>query len=81
MERFLRVVCPVVGNFIIWALITLLPVHFMYTFALLLITGVLMVYALVRLNKQSVESKSTNEKAISNPKSFQRRSFDHISHI
>jgi hypothetical protein len=52
MKRFLSVVGPVAGNFIAWALISFLPVHFMFTFALILITGLLMVYALVRLNKQ-----------------------------
>jgi hypothetical protein len=52
MKQFLSVVGPVVGNFIAWALISLLPVHFMYTFALVLLTGLLMVYALIHLNKQ-----------------------------
>ncbi len=50
MKQFLRVVGPVLGNFAAWALISWLPVHFMYTFALVLLTGLIMVYLSIRLN-------------------------------
>ena len=50
MKQFLSVVGPVVGNFIAWALITKLPVHSLIIFALVITSGLLMVYLLIRLN-------------------------------
>jgi hypothetical protein len=47
MKPFLAVVGPVVGNFIAWALITLLPVHPVIMFALVIASGVLMLCGIV----------------------------------
>ncbi|MBM4307137.1 MAG: hypothetical protein FJ115_11005 [Deltaproteobacteria bacterium] len=46
MKRFLSVVGPLVGNFIVWALITRLPVHPTIIFALVIMSGVLMICAM-----------------------------------
>ncbi len=51
MRHFLSVVGAVVGNFILWALITLLPVHSMIIFVLAIASGCLMLYAIVRFGK------------------------------
>jgi hypothetical protein len=47
MKQFLAVVGPVAGNFIAWAVITLLPVHPMIIFSLAIASGVLMLYGIV----------------------------------
>ena len=49
MKQFLSVAGPVAGNFIAWHLISLLPVHPMITFALVIASGVLMLYGIVYL--------------------------------
>ena len=47
MKEFFAVAGPVAGNFIAWSLITLLPVHPMIIFALVIASGVLMLYCIV----------------------------------
>jgi hypothetical protein len=47
MKQFFAVVGPVTGNFIAWAVITLLPVHPMITFTLAIASSVLMLYGIV----------------------------------
>ena len=47
MKEFFAVAGPVAGNFIAWSLITLLPVHPMIIFALVIVSGVLMLYCIV----------------------------------
>jgi hypothetical protein len=47
MKQFFAVVGPLAGNFIAWAVITLLPVHPMITFLLAIASGVLMLYGIV----------------------------------
>jgi hypothetical protein len=51
MRHFLSVTGAVVGNFILWSLITKLPVHPMITFCLVIAVGCLMLYVIVRFGK------------------------------
>ena len=51
MRHFLLVTAAVAGNFILWSLITLLPVHFMVLFCLVIAVGCLMIYVLVHFGK------------------------------
>jgi len=51
MRHFLSVVGAVVGNFILWSLITILPVHSMIIFVLAIAVGCLMLYTIVRFVK------------------------------
>jgi uncharacterized membrane protein YeaQ/YmgE (transglycosylase-associated protein family) len=51
MRHFLSVVGAVVGNFILWSLITILPVHSMIIFVLAIAVGCLMLYTIVRFGK------------------------------
>jgi putative flippase GtrA len=48
MRHFLSVAGIVAGNFVLWTLITFLPVHSMIMFCLAIAVGCLMIYALVR---------------------------------
>jgi hypothetical protein len=48
MRHFLFVVGAVIGNFILWSLITILPVHSMIIFVLAIAVGCLMLYVIVR---------------------------------
>jgi len=60
MRQILSVVGPVVGNFVLWSLITKLPVHSTIIFALVIIVGVLMLYAMVRLGEKKDNIPSTS---------------------
>jgi hypothetical protein len=51
MRHFLSVTGAVAGNFILWSLITELPVHPMITFCLVIAVGCLMLYVIVHLGK------------------------------
>jgi hypothetical protein len=51
MRQILAVAGPVAGNFIAWSLITLLPVHPMIIFILVIASGVLMLYGIVYFGK------------------------------
>jgi len=51
MRHFLSVVGAVAGNFILWSLITILPVHSMIIFGLAIATGCLMLYVIVHFGK------------------------------
>ena len=51
MRYFLLVTGVVLGNFILWALITKLPVHFMVLFCLVIAVGCLMLYSIMRFGK------------------------------
>ncbi len=46
MRQFLSVAVPVLGNFVAWALISFLPVHSLIIFALVIMSGLLMIWAL-----------------------------------
>jgi hypothetical protein len=51
MRHFWTVVGAVAGNFILWSLITKLPVHSMIIFCLVIVVGCLMLYTIVRFGK------------------------------
>jgi hypothetical protein len=51
MRHFLFMTGAIAGNFILWALITVLPVHSMITFCLAIAVGCLMIYVMVRFGK------------------------------
>jgi hypothetical protein len=51
MRHFLTVTGALAGNFILWSLITKLPVHSMIIFCLVIAVGCLMLYAIVRSGK------------------------------
>ena len=51
MRHFLSVVGAVAGNFILWSLITILPVHAMIIFCLAIVVGCLMLYTIVHFGK------------------------------
>jgi len=59
MRHFLSVVGAVVGNFILWLLITKLPVHSMIIFGLAIATGCLMLYSIVHFGKAKENDSST----------------------
>jgi hypothetical protein len=51
MRHFLLVTGAVAGNFILWSLITELPVHPMIIFCLAIAVGCLMIYVMVHYGK------------------------------
>jgi hypothetical protein len=51
MRHFLSVVGAVACNFILWSLITRLPVHSMIIFCLVIAVGCLMLYSIVHFGK------------------------------
>ena len=51
MRHFWTVVGAVAGNFILWSLITILPVHAMIIFCLVIAVGCLMLYIIVHFGK------------------------------
>ncbi len=53
MRHFLTVVGAVAGNFILWALVTRLPVHVIIIFGLVVAVGCLMLYVIVRSGQAS----------------------------
>jgi hypothetical protein len=59
MRHYWVVVGAVAGNFILWALITKLPVHDMIFFCLAIAVGCLMLYVIVRFGKEKDSDSST----------------------
>ena len=59
MWHFLIVTGSVVGNFILWSLITKLPVHVMTIFCLVIAVGCLMLYSIVHFGKAKDKNSST----------------------
>jgi hypothetical protein len=59
MRHFLTVVGAVLGNFILWSLITRLPVHPIIIFALVITVGCLMLYVIVRSGQAPDNDSST----------------------
>ena len=53
MRQLLAVGIPVIGNFVLWALITKLPVHSTIIFALVIGVGILMIYSLSHFARKS----------------------------
>jgi len=58
MRHFLSVVGALAGNFILWSLITKLPVHSMIIFFLVIAVGCLMLYTIVRFGKAADNNPS-----------------------
>ncbi len=59
MRQILAVGIPVIGNFILWALITKLPVHSLIIFALVILVGILMIYSLSHFARKPSKGSST----------------------
>ena len=59
MRHFLLVTGTVLANFILWSLITKLPVHAMIIFCLVIAVGCLMLYVIVRFGKAKDNHSST----------------------
>ena len=51
MRHFSSVVGAIIGNFVVWSLITTLPVHPLIIFCLVIAVGCLMLYVIVRFGK------------------------------
>ena len=51
MRHFLLVTGAVAGNFILWSLISELPVHFMIIFGLVIAVGCLMIFVMAHFGK------------------------------
>jgi hypothetical protein len=51
MRHILSVAGVVAGNFVLWSLITILPVHSMIMFCLAIAVGCLMIYLLVLVGR------------------------------
>ncbi len=59
MRQLLAVGIPVIGNFVLWALITKLPVHSLIIFALVIGVGILMIYSLSHFARTPSKGSST----------------------
>ncbi len=59
MRQFFTVGIPVVTNFILWALISYLPVHATIIFALVIAVGILMIWALSHFARRPSQGKLT----------------------
>jgi hypothetical protein len=59
MRHFLLVVGAVAGNFVLWGLITELPVPDIIIFGLAIVVGCLMIYVMVHFGKAKVNDSST----------------------
>ena len=63
MRQMLVVGGPIVGNFVAWTLITMLPVHPVVTFMLAIMSGVLMLYAMAYFGKTKDKDPSTQSQS------------------
>jgi hypothetical protein len=59
MRQILAVGIPVIGNFVLWALITKLPIHSFIIFVLVIVVGCLMIYTLSHFARRPSEGSST----------------------
>lgn len=59
MRHFWTVVGAIAGNFILWSLITKLPVHPMIIFCLVIAVGCLMLWSIVYFGKAKDNHSST----------------------
>jgi hypothetical protein len=59
MRHFLSVVGAVAGNFILWLLITKLPLHDMILFCLAIAVGCLMLYVIVHFGGAKEDASPT----------------------
>ncbi len=58
MRQLLAVGVPVIGNFVLWALISKLPVHSTIIFALVIAVGILMIYSLSHFARKPSQGSS-----------------------
>ncbi len=63
MKQVLAVAGPIVGNFVAWTLITMLPVHPTIIFALVIMSGVGMIWALAHFGKTMDKGPSTQSRS------------------
>jgi len=59
MRQLLAVGIPVIGNFVLWVVITKLPVHSLIIFALVIGVGILMIYFLSHFARMPSKGSST----------------------
>ncbi len=59
MRQLLAVGVPVIGNFVLWGLISKLPVHSTIIFALVILVGILMIWSLSHFARRPSQGKST----------------------
>ena len=59
MRQILAVGIPVIGNFVLWVLITKLPVHSTIIFALVILVGILMIYSLSHFARRPSQGSSS----------------------
>ncbi len=59
MRQLLAVGVPVIGNFVLWALISKLPVHSTIIFALVIAVGILMIWSLSHFARRPSGGSST----------------------
>ncbi len=58
MRHFLFMTGTVAGNFILWSLITILPIHSMIMFCLAIAVGCLMIIIMVHIGKAADDEPS-----------------------
>jgi sterol desaturase/sphingolipid hydroxylase (fatty acid hydroxylase superfamily) len=63
MKQVLAVGGPIVGNFVAWTLISMLPVHPIIIFALVIMSGVLMIWAMTHFQKTMDKDPSTQSQS------------------
>lgn len=63
MRHFLIVSGCVMANFILWAIFTLLPVHVMIIFCLVVASGCAMLWGIVHFGKTKDDRSSTSHQA------------------
>jgi hypothetical protein len=59
MRQLLSVGIPVIGNFVLWAVITRLHIHSTIIFALVILVGILMIYSLSHFARRPSGGSST----------------------
>jgi hypothetical protein len=59
MRQLLAVGVPVIGNFVLWALISKLPVHSTIIFGLVILVGILMIWSLSHFARKSSQGSPT----------------------
>ena len=63
MKQVLAVGGPIVGTFVAWTLISMLPVHPIIIFALVIMSGVLMIWAMTHFQKTMDKDPSTQSQS------------------
>jgi hypothetical protein len=63
MRHFLLVIGSILGNFLLWALITILPIHQMIIIILSIVVGCLMIAAMVKFGGKPKAGRGATTKA------------------